>query len=430
MTENVKLVPRCNDEQVIALFNRLSAELGLSAFDFYIYGSDVQVETASRQDLLNKLQEQKGYLIRRAVANRQSDQPNYNHQAFSIEFERGQRLQNGNYQPSLHTDSIKFNQGHLIKAETAYSINSIIESEMFSSATPKLTAIDENTLEELSRNHQQFLDGMRRNLLAVSEELTHFRIESERELRERKAELDRTAEHEAAKLHAAHNERLAAIEAKRAKLAEREKQLDDRNNTHARRDLQNNIKEHLSAYKTKFELTEGTRNLRKPVLWTVMAIESTLILLLLFVFLSPPQGGDFWDKSFFWIKSFGLTFLAAGTAVWFLRWLTHWSARHADAEFQLRQLELDIARASWVVETTLEWKASQDTSIPDPLLDAISRNLFVAGEARNESADSPADHLASALLGDASKVKLKSGDHEIEYDRAAIKRTKRPHERE
>jgi hypothetical protein len=161
-----------------------------------------------------------------------------------------------------------------------------------------------------------------------------------------------------------------------------------------------------------------------------MAIESTLILLLLFVFLSPPQGGDFWDKSFFWIKSFGLTFLAAGTAVWFLRWLTHWSARHADAEFQLRQLELDIARASWVVETTLEWKASQDTSIPDPLLDAISRNLFVAGEARNESADSPADHLASALLGDASKVKLKSGDHEIEYDRAAIKRTKRPHERE
>lgn len=430
MSENVKLIPRCNDEQVIRLFNRLTDELGFSSLKFQIYGSDLQSEGDTKQNLINKLKKERGHSIRHAGAHRKPDQPQQNQQVFSLTFERGQRLPNGTYQSSLHTDSIVFNQSHIIEPETAYAINKIIESELISDASSTLTGIDKNTLEELSRNHQEFLDGMRRNLSAVAEELTRARIESEREVRERKGELDRAAEDQAAKLQAAHNERLAAIEAEKMKLAEREKQLDDRNNTHARRDLQNNIKEQLAAYKNKFELTEGTRRLRQPVLLAVITIESICVSLLLFVFLSPTQGGDFWDKAFFWIKSFGLTFLAAGTAVWFLRWLTHWSARHADAEFQLRQLELDIARASWVVETTLEWKASQDTSIPEPLLEAISRNLFVAGEARKESADSPADHLASALLGDASKVKLKSGDHEIEFDRAAIKRTKRPQEQD
>ena len=38
--------------------------------------------------------------------------------------------------------------------------------------------------------------------------------------------------------------------------------------------------------------------------------------------------------------------------------------QHAQTEFQLKQFELDMERASWIVETSLEWKDAKGTSIP------------------------------------------------------------------
>lgn len=79
----------------------------------------------------------------------------------------------------------------------------------------------------------------------------------------------------------------------------------------------------------------------------------------------------------------------------------------------MKQFELDIDRANWVVETALEWKEKQDRSIPDALLGSISRNLFTKTE-RDEDADMhPADYLASAILGRASNVNLKVPGGEI-----------------
>jgi hypothetical protein len=49
---------------------------------------------------------------------------------------------------------------------------------------------------------------------------------------------------------------------------------------------------------------------------------------------------------------------------------------HASAEFLLKQFELDIDRASWVVETAMEWHRDQQAEIPAPLLEGITRNLF------------------------------------------------------
>lgn len=427
MTDNVKLVPRCDDAQVLKLFGRLVDELDFYDITYQIYGSETSIKLGDKSHLTNELIAKRGFSVRRAQALRRSDEPQQTSNIFSLTFERGKHTKPGALQLSLHTDSATFNHGQHIHPTVALKLNDVIDAELGTYASPALTGISRDVLEELSSNHQEFLNGMRRQLSAVGEELTHARIDAERELRDRKRALQDLLERERATLANEHKERLDAIEKTKAQLAERERQLDDRNNTHARRDLQKNLQEHLASYKTKFELTEGTRKLRQPVIWTVVIIESTCVLLLAFLFSATPTGGDFWDRAFFWLKSVGLTFLAAATAVWFLRWLTQWSARHADAEFQLRQLELDIGRASWVVETTLEWKVSQDRAIPEPLLNAISRNLFAAGEGRNESTDSPADHLASALLGEASKLKLKTGDHEIEFDRAGIKRAKKSH---
>ncbi|MGR9116514.1 MAG: hypothetical protein ACU85E_12170 [Gammaproteobacteria bacterium] len=110
------------------------------------------------------------------------------------------------------------------------------------------------------------------------------------------------------------------------------------------------------------------------------------------------------------------TFGAVGSLIYFIRWLNRWLEQHAQAEFQLRQFQLDIERASWIVETTLEWNDAKGTTIPDKLLESLSRNLFKDTSQQPEQAVHPTDQLASALLGSASSIKLKAGDSEINID--------------
>jgi hypothetical protein len=87
-------------------------------------------------------------------------------------------------------------------------------------------------------------------------------------------------------------------------------------------------------------------------------------------------------------------------------------------------LTSNVDRASWVVETALEWLHQQEAEMPSHLIESISRNLFSKSE-KDEGADMhPADYLASALLGTASALKLKAGGAEIEVDRKGISELK------
>ena len=69
-----------------------------------------------------------------------------------------------------------------------------------------------------------------------------------------------------------------------------------------------------------------------------------------------------------------------------------------------------------MLESCLEWKKETKDVIPSILLDRISHGVFVSG---SEPAPvlHPADELASALLGSASKVKLRVGDSELDFDK-------------
>lgn len=430
MSENIRWIPRCSDKQIVRFFDRISKELDFSPFVFQIYGSIEQNNFEDNQGLLDEILSSGEFAIQRAWASRPSDvQNSQNQNRFSISFERGKKKHGVGIESSLHVDSITIEQQNFVSPKTALRINRIIEDELVARAAVPLPGGDGASLAELVQTHHQLIVALRQQLVAVGEELTRARINGEEEIRARRKELDQTAKSEQASLEEWKRAQLEDLDVERMRLAEREKQLDDRNNTHVRRELRKNLQDNLKSYKEKFELTKGTRDLRRPVWAAVMAVEVVCVVLIVIVFYSAPQGGDIWDRVAFWAKGIGLTFFGAAIAIWFLKWLTQWSARHADAEFQLRQLELDIDRASWVVETAFEWKSSQESSIPEPLLSAISRNLFMTGEARNDGGDSPADHLASALLGEASKIRLRMGDQaEAEWDRAGIKRAKRPHD--
>jgi hypothetical protein len=110
------------------------------------------------------------------------------------------------------------------------------------------------------------------------------------------------------------------------------------------------------------------------------------------------------------------------TSGFFIKWLNHWFTSHTDEEFRLKRLELDIDRASWVVEMALEWKAEKGTEIPQFLIDRLSRNLF--GDDQGDGAVStPAESLAAAMLRSASGAKVKLGDAvELSFDPKGVKK--------
>ncbi|MDW9434542.1 hypothetical protein NKY71_01735 [Sinorhizobium meliloti] len=110
-------------------------------------------------------------------------------------------------------------------------------------------------------------------------------------------------------------------------------------------------------------------------------------------------------RSWSWLsqwKRLNLVIAKSGTASsgflgiisWDLRWMNRWFERLSENEFQLKQFELDITRAQWVVETAFEWKMSPQSPIPNPILENISRNLFANSE-KDVNADGVGSHRQS-----------------------------------
>lgn len=86
--------------------------------------------------------------------------------------------------------------------------------------------------------------------------------------------------------------------------------------------------------------------------------------------------------------------------------MNRWFEKYAKIEFFLKQLQLDFERASWVVETSLEWRKELDGSVlPEVLLNSLTKNLFSdTSHGEEEQLLHPTDQVLSALLGNAIKV--------------------------
>jgi hypothetical protein len=118
-----------------------------------------------------------------------------------------------------------------------------------------------------------------------------------------------------------------------------------------------------------------------------------------------------------WGRAVILSAGLAGALLYYVRWHKSWADLHAQVEFNLQQFYIDVNRANWVVETCLEWSKETATAIPAPLLESLARGLFASTEPSVDKVLHPADELASALLGSASKLKLKIGDSELELNK-------------
>ena len=230
----------------------------------------------------------------------------------------------------------------------------------------------------------------------------------------------------AKQLEEEHRARIQKMEKKEAEIEERAKSLDDRESRHVRRELYKNQKKKFEEIANKFELTKGTKGLRLPIhIFTFLlfgglaALEVYLVALMLD---KSPSG------SIEWFVTIGRQLLVAGglcaTAVFYLKFTNRWFEQHAQEEFRLKRLDIDVDRASWLVETAMEWRELRENDMPDALLERLSRNLFEDPQ-QDDRPLHPIDNLASQVLGTSAELELPFGKGKVSLDRKSIKDLKK-----
>ncbi|NNV20545.1 hypothetical protein EHE22_08920 [Ochrobactrum pseudogrignonense] len=327
------------------------------------------------------------------------------------------------------TDTLKIdtsdNSNQTPSAEKVRSLNKLVSKTFSGTANQLEQILSPKSVETLIASHQQMLLQLQSSATSITETIAeaHSKLETEFAARAKQLNDDFT-------LRATNAD--ATLEAERKKLrdkedhlAQRNRELDDRDNTTARRAQHATLKTRIAERAKTFEITAETKASRTPVHVTVYLTIAFLAAMIVYtsdLIGSIPNGASsfVWTTAIF--KPIGLTIALLGIVAWYLRWMNRWVERYADTEFYLKQFELDIDRANWVVETALEWKEKQDRTIPDALLGSISRNLFLKTD-RDEDADMhPADYLASAILGRASALNLKVPGGELQLTGKDIKK--------
>ncbi|QWV07002.1 hypothetical protein KQ246_18360 (plasmid) [Pseudoalteromonas shioyasakiensis] len=415
-------IPRASDKALIACFRELAkitsvSQISINALGYANIGAvDLDAELPDSLELILK---KNSAII---------DTISLNLPALPISFHRG-----GSYPPQDKSgifDEIVFrrNTNH-------GAIDNEVIIEAIATINKKLKAFDAKRSVVGSSEEQAQFEAIHNSnierLESLNEELvksTHdYRLQLDREYSERLTKLEAELDNKKKSLDEEFTHKESTLSEQMAELERKRKELDDSSNTHARREIRRDILREIKSRQTKFSLTEGTNSLRKPIAIAMLGLIGIFVVLAgvsVKEFYGVLQGNDINKIIIAGIKQAIYSAGAIGSVIFLIRWMNRWFELHSQSEFELKHFELDMERASWLVETSLEWKDAKGTAIPPELLDSLSNNLFSHDKEKIDPLHHPADQLASALMGSASSVKLKAGDSSIEIDPKKLAKSK------
>ena len=408
-------VGRQSDKAVLSCFKKIAQEFQQPAVDISIIG----YPALGQVDLINEYTEDLKAIVKANSA--LIDTVSVNIQGMKVAYHRGgiPALNGHRKLKSPYFDEVVFSQNDQTTIEPTNRIKlTVLIAKHLKAHTADagigktkeqadLEAIHTATLERLEALNEELLNTTHDYRKSLDLEYNDKKYHLKNEISKKRIELDEEYKTKKDKLDEA-----------KERLEIRRKEVDDKDNTHARRDIRRDILKEIKSRQDKFALTQGTVKLRKPIGYVMVA------LIFLFLFGAGAAGIEIYkliggeNSTPLIIASIkqGLYSLGLfGSVLFFIRWLNRWFEQHSQTEFALKQFELDMERASWLVESSLEWSDAKGASIPPELLSSLSSNLFQGGK-EVEPLIHPSDQLASALLGSASSIKLKSGDSSIEID--------------
>ncbi len=344
----------------------------------------------------------------------------------------------------LHRISAEFAKQFLPPNSNEDTIKAFTEDQVQLSShvalVERLEQANVRVLEEAQRDQQKREDWLNGRLLKLEEEIANKnqRLDEkyqqknqslEEEFKNRQLLLEKGLEEREANSEKTTQQALLEIQQQQKALAEREAQIDDSSNTFARRQIRKDILKEIKERTQGFSVSKGTKKLRLPIFIGMLALTAFFAGMTIYTVWEIQIAGGTNENTpiVMIIKQILYSVGFVGSMLYFIRWMNRWLRQHADAEFQIRQFQLDIERASWVVETSLEWQKESAEKIgkdmPEYLVRELTQNLFGDGGIKDQVAH-PADQLASALLGSASKIKLKAGENEIQINPRKLKRQK------
>lgn len=316
--------------------------------------------------------------------------------------------------------------------QTPPNVGEIVVIKFINFLKKKLVAVDtvEYTASILSdeiQSHYQHREAELEKLIALSENVTiqvsNYRDKLQEDYAKHREDLHEEIKQDKELLKSEFSAKEQALQEREAALQIRLDEIDDRENRHVRRALRDKFVESLKERQTTFKLTSGTRNLRWPI---HLAAGITIILLALanwktFALFEQLDQFSGYQLGLLVAKQATLGLAFGSTVVFYLRWCNLWFQQHATEEFRHKRLELDIDRASWVVEVALEWKHETGETLPPDLLDRLSVELFSSHECKASESLHPADQIATAILGNSAQATIKVGDNEVVIDKKGLK---------
>jgi hypothetical protein len=408
-------VPQQSDKVIISCFKKLAAHVRSTAFDLNVIGDPGLGELAIDSDELKKLSKANLCVIESAIINISGFSVSYQRGGFANSYPSGTQKQKSPFYDEFRFGP--YNNNTKLESNIRVELASIVSKEMIKLSPGRGVGQSEEQL-QLEAIHSATLSRLEHLNEELINTTQNYRIQLDGQYSDKSDSLSNEFLRKEQTLDDACQAKIDSLNKEKEALESLKKEIDDRSNTHARRDIRKDILKEIKNRQSEFNLTDGTVEKRKPVAYAMY------LLVAIFTIAAVVSGVEFYrvigseDSTKLAIAGAKQAFYSFGviaSIIFYIKWSNRWFEQHSSSEFQLKQLELDMERASWLVETSLEWKDAKGTAIPTELLDSLSSNLF-SGSSKPEDILHPADQLASALLGSASSVKLKSGDSEIVID--------------
>ena len=251
---------------------------------------------------------------------------------------------------------------------------------------------------EFYRLREETLSRLEKLTGKLVEETHDYRMKLDAEIAAHKRELTASFEKEYEKKNAALKEREQDLNKLR-------QELDDRSARHARREQSRALQQKISDRSKKFTLTPATRRKRGPVhviFVGLLSLSGGLIALSLLSPATATEGASLWLE----LGRLPLGVLGfALTAIFYIRWNDQWFRQHAEQEFRLQQLALDVDRAGYATEMLLEWQEDKGGEMPAMMVDRLTTGLFT-DQTKVERVRHPSEDAITALLKAASSVRV------------------------
>lgn len=416
MANTKSAVPRLDDQTVLALFRELQGMQSPSTMSLQAAGLDSVdlLNPGDKQRTLDELAKVPGrYLITRI---------HIGYQHLNISYARNQDAS----RLSPFYDEVEIthneNQGGL-DLGTRMALLDHVDRKLRLGGVGQRDELAAKSIDDLQAIYHSTVLKLETSFAQQIEKITNWTVEQTSAFEKEKLKLAEETAAERERLSKEHESKLETLRHDAEALEQRRKDLDDRDYMHARRGTLGELRKRILERQQKFTLTPETTRLRMPIHIALIVLILALLganAVTATTLLSLDVGKADWPVlAWAFAKQSILTIALVGALFFYVRWMNRWFEQHASAEFLLKQFELDINRASWVVETAMEWRRDQQSEIPAPLLEGVTRNLFAYGDSSPQE-HTAADDLASALVGNASQLKLKIGGNEVNFDRKGL----------